>query len=530
MHKIEAKFSKALAKAPFDTSRVECLILSSDAFESAFQKRSWMSADVEVQLKKKLAALKDEKSDKKTGKEKTEKETSKADPLKTPSFDSLKVHFSQGGESIALALPKESFSTFEFFTALRKAFAGFFGEGAKHDILIDLSDIARKSESLQLAVVEAFGHLSESCDWKPMGFGKKAEAKSKFKELKFEFVSKIAPKKLQMAFDMGRVKARACNYVRTLTEMPPNELNPEGYRKHIDLFVKKHGLKQEFFDTAKLAKLGANAFLAVVRADPNSKGGIAKLTYSPKTKAKKKIALVGKGLCFDTGGYNVKTGDFMHGMHGDMMGSAVALAALEAFKELELPYEVTSYLAIAENLISPTGFKPNEVVVAMNGMSIEVVDTDAEGRMVLSDTLTLASREKPDLIIDYATLTGSVIRALDRRRSGIYTNQMKYLSMALEAGEQSGERVWGFPIGRDYLEVLKSEHADIKQCNPAWNADHIYAATFLSRFVESEIPWFHMDLAASESKGGLGLVSTDTTGFGIGWTLSFVESFFKRAK
>lgn len=528
MHKITVKFPKAYGKNPsFDYSKIECLFLPNSDFAGALRKRSWLTPEIDKQVQKKLVAIKESED---AGKDKTKKAApKKSDPLKTPSFDTFRVAFSQGGEAILFALPTENFSLFELHTALRKTFSGFFSKGAKHSFVLDFLELNAKSVTQQLQIVEAFGHLSESGDWKPTAYGKRTEAKNIHKELHFEFVSKLATKQLEPAFHTGQVKARACNQIRTLSEMPPNKLNPKGYKTHIQAFAKEHGLKYEFFDTAKLTKLGANAFLAVVRADPSTESGIAKVTYKPKGSIKKKIALVGKGVCFDTGGYNIKTGDHMLGMHGDMGGSAIVLAMLEAFKELNLPFEVTSYLVLAENLISPSGFKPNEVVIAMNGMSIEVVDTDAEGRMILSDALVLASREKPDLLLDYATLTGSVIRCLDRRRSGIYTNEMKFLPMAMDAGDASGERVWGFPIGRDYLEVLNSEVADIKQCNPAWNGDHIYASTFLSRFVEAGVPWFHMDLAACENKGGLGLVTTDNTGFGVGWTLSFVDRFFRRA-
>lgn len=372
------------------------------------------------------------------------------------------------------------------------------------------------------------GHLSQSSIWKAKTFGKKASKASKGLTATVEVTSDLAPSLIKSAFEKGQILGRAANHARDLTDRPPNDLNPAGYRAHLAEVVKKNGFKYTFLDTKELKKLGAGGFLAVVSADPETSSGIAKVTYTPSKKALGKVALVGKGLCFDTGGYNIKTGTYMHGMHGDMQGSAVALATLEALSEMNAPYEVTAYLAIAENLISPTAFRPNDVVVACNGMSIEVVDTDAEGRMVLSDTLALASREEPNLIIDYATLTGSIIRALDKRRCGVYSNVAKLGALAVDVGDEVGERLWTFPIGRDYFELLKSDIADIKQCNPAFNADHIYAASFLARFVGPKIPWLHVDLAAGDYKGGLGLISSDTTGFGSAWTVAFLDKFFKR--
>jgi leucyl aminopeptidase len=185
--------------------------------------------------------------------------------------------------------------------------------------------------------------------------------------------------------------------------------------------------------------------------------------------------------------------------------------------------EVHAYLALAENLISPTAFKPNEVVIASDGTSIEVVDTDAEGRMVLSDTLAFARKGKPDLLIDYATLTGAAIRSLDRRKSAVFSHREDLAQLAVKCGDASGERVWYFPLDADYRKGLKSKIADILQCSESNNADHIYAATFLSHFVGKETPWVHVDLVACEAKGGLGLIGSDTTGFGVLWTDEFVR-------
>jgi leucyl aminopeptidase len=178
-------------------------------------------------------------------------------------------------------------------------------------------------------------------------------------------------------------------------------------------------------------------------------------------------------------------------------------------------------------MVSATGFKPNDLVYALNGLSIEVVDTDAEGRMVLADTLALASKAKPRLLLDFATLTGACVRALDTRRAGVFSGDRKLSARAVEVGEDCGERAWSFPIGEEAFEVLKSEHADIRQCAAHNNSDHIYAATFLSKFVEKGVDWVHMDLSCEENKGGLGLVPSTVTGFGVRWAVNFAEDYFK---
>ena len=321
----------------------------------------------------------------------------------------------------------------------------------------------------------------------------------------------------------GKILGLGNNQVRYLAELPSNVLHPRSYREKAEKLAKDLKVKFEFMGKKELTKKGAGAFLAVVQGDHHERAGIAHLHYVPTKKSKKKVAIVGKGLCFDTGGYNIKTGSFMNGMHQDMTGSAVALSLFEALVKLEVQYEVHAYLALAENLVAFDAYRPNDVVVACNGVSIEVDNTDAEGRMCLSDTLAIASEEKPDLMIDFATLTGSVIRSLDTRRCGAYSTDLKLSGLAVEVGERSGERVWNFPIGGDYNDAIKSDYADVRQCATAQAADHIYAATFLSKFVGKNIPWVHVDLAAGNNKGGLGLAPTETTGFGVRFGLEFIR-------
>ncbi len=312
---------------------------------------------------------------------------------------------------------------------------------------------------------------------------------------------------------------------RRLTMLPPNELSPAQYRKQIAALAKEHGWSQDVYDLKKLRKIGAGAFVAVAQGSTADDAAIVHLRYRAKN-AKQTWALVGKGICFDTGGHNLKPAKYMYGMHEDMNGSAVALGALLAASSLKLPVNIDCWLAIAQNHIGPNAYKQNDVVTALNGTTIEIVHTDAEGRMVLADTLTLASRAKPDLIIDYATLTGSMHIALGSRRSGIFANRTEWQSRALAAGERSGERVTAFPLDADYDVALDSKIADIKQCTDDGNADHILAARFLSKFFDDR-PWIHMDLSASSHNGGLGAVASDVTGFGVAWTVELLEDAIK---
>jgi leucyl aminopeptidase len=193
----------------------------------------------------------------------------------------------------------------------------------------------------------------------------------------------------------------------------------------------------------------------------------------------------------------------------------VAVGTLLALSRLEVSYPIDCWLAITENQIGPNAFRPQEIVRAANGVTIQVVHSDAEGRMVLADTLALASREKPRFMLDFATLTGACVVAITDRYAGAFSNREALHPWLQQAGRESGERVWCFPMDEDFDVELESKVADVQQCTPDSKGDHILAARFLSRFVEPDVPWVHVDLAASEHKGGLAHVPTEFTGFGV---------------
>lgn len=314
---------------------------------------------------------------------------------------------------------------------------------------------------------------------------------------------------------------------RQLTITPPNQLTPAIYREKVKLLAKEQGWQHEEFDMPALKKMGAGAFVAVAQGSEPQDAAIVHLSYTPKN-AKKYVALVGKGICFDTGGHNLKPAKYMQGMHEDMNGSAVALGILLAATQQELNVKLDCWLAIAQNHIGPLAYKQNDVVTALNGDTIEIVHTDAEGRMVLADTLTLASRQKPDVMIDFATLTGSMMTALGDRMSGVISNRPELACKAVGAGAKAGERIVAFPYDEDYESDLDSDIADIKQCTLEGGADHIHAARFLGRFIENDVAWLHTDLSSANRKGGLGAVQTDTTGFGVGFGLEMLKALIQQ--
>jgi leucyl aminopeptidase len=323
--------------------------------------------------------------------------------------------------------------------------------------------------------------------------------------------------------DRAKIEGDAINLARWLTVMPANKLSAAGYHDVLKTLAKNHRWQLEFLGEARLAKLGAGAFLAVSQGNATRDAGIVRLRYRPAGSGRRApLALVGKGIIFDTGGNNVKSFKSMLDMHEDMGGSAVAIATLQALTRIGYREPVDCWLAITENRIGSRAYKSRDVVTASNGTTIEVIHTDAEGRMVLADTLALAGRERPDVILDFATLTGTCWQALTDRYSGVFTNRAALNPLLIDTGTLTGERVWPFPMDADYEEELKSKVADILQCSPGDEGDHILAARFLQRFVPDSAAWVHMDLSAVTRKDGLAQVPSGATGFGVRYTLGLL--------
>jgi leucyl aminopeptidase len=287
--------------------------------------------------------------------------------------------------------------------------------------------------------------------------------------------------------------------------------------------ARDYGWRFKKYGVRELETMGAGAFLAVAQGNADDSAAIVRLQYRPSAATAPPIlSLVGKGIIFDTGGTNLKPFQAMADMHIDMGGSAVAVGALLTMTELDHPSAVDCWLPITENRIGPGAYKSQDVITAANGKTIQVVHTDAEGRLALADALVLACRENPRLVIDYATLTGACVNAITRGYSGVFTNRPDWHPVLKKAGRDSGERVWPFPLGKEFLCELNSEVADIRQCTPDAGGDHILAATFLNEFVTPDVAWIHVDLSAAKRKGGLGAIATDITGFGVRFTMDLI--------
>ncbi len=235
------------------------------------------------------------------------------------------------------------------------------------------------------------------------------------------------------------------------------------------------------------------------------------------------VSLVGKGICFDTGGTNLKAHKGMLDMHTDMEGSAVARGEPLCAQALRSPLAVDCWLAITENRIGPLAYKPQDVVRAANGTTIQVIHTDAEGRMVLADTLSLAAAKSRARSSTTQRSPAPAFIALTERYSGAFTNRPDARGLIESAGISSGERVWCFPMDKRLRHGSGKRVADVLQCSADSKGDHILAARFLSRFVPKEIAWLHLDLAAGTRHGGLAHIATEITGFGVRYTLELLR-------
>jgi leucyl aminopeptidase len=422
-----------------------------------------------------------------------------------------------GGTLVVAVMLKPDASTFETHEGLRKALALLNAEHPKSLALAVFGDAAFKARAAQAAAYVALVN------------GAPLPSRKSKPDTALKTIAVYGHKSAD-----GLVRAQALAdgnlLTRSLTVQGPDELTPGAYRRRIKALAKNYGWKVEEYPFDTLKKMGAGAFCAVAQGSPARDAAIVRIRYQGSRKGAgvrgqglgKTVAFVGKGICFDTGGHNLKPAKYMQGMHEDMNGSAVVLGILAVASRLKLAVELDGWLALAENHISPAAYRQNEVVTALNGTTIEVVHTDAEGRMVLADTLALAAKTKPDLIADFATLTGSMHYALGSRMSGVFASSSTLAHQASRAATASGERIVVFPYPEDYDTSLDSTVADVRQCSMEGEADHILATRFLSRFV-GDTPWLHMDLSGHSCKGGLGAVMSDANGFGVAWALALLD-------
>lgn len=295
----------------------------------------------------------------------------------------------------------------------------------------------------------------------------------------------------------GKIIAESQAYTRDLANEPGNVVNPDVLSVKARELAEELGLECEVWDEKRIAEEKMNAFHGVGQGSANPPRFI-RVTYTPKDEPVRHTVLVGKGITFDSGGLSLKPADSMVTMKGDKSGACAVLGAVRAAALLELPLKVTVLIAAAENMPCGSAYRPDDILTARNGKTIEINNTDAEGRLTLADALAFASELKPDEIVDIATLTGACAVALGNSTAGLFSNNDALAEKLKKASEASGERLWRLPMNDPNLrKQLKSRAADIVNTGSRFGGA-ITAAMFLEEFVDKEIPWAHLDIAASD--------------------------------
>jgi leucyl aminopeptidase len=319
----------------------------------------------------------------------------------------------------------------------------------------------------------------------------------------------------------GRAVAEGHGLARTLGMMPGNLCTPDFLAQTAREIAARHGLEITILGRAEMEKEGMGSFLCVAQGSPEDPKLIA-LRYNGGAAGAKPVALVGKGLCFDSGGISIKPAQGMEWMKFDMCGAAGVLGAMEAIARLKLPVNVVGLVGTTTNMPSGTAVKPGDVVRSMSGKYIEIINTDAEGRLVLADVLSYAKRFEPSAVIDAATLTGACVIALGHTASGVMGNDAALVTEVIAAGTRAGEPGWELPMWDDYKELIKSDVADIKNSGGR-PAGTISAALFLKEFAEG-YPWVHLDIAGTAyTETDLGTVPRGPTGVPVGTFVEFVR-------
>ncbi len=324
-------------------------------------------------------------------------------------------------------------------------------------------------------------------------------------------------KKLDKGLNIGAVIGKAQSYARTLANRPANIINPPALAAEAKRMAKESGrLTCTVFDEKQLAAKGMGGVLAVGSGSKSPPRFII-LKYSPAGKTSKTrptIALVGKAITFDSGGISIKRAAHMDQMKLDKTGGIAVLGTMKAVAELKLPLNVLGIIPSAENLPSGTSYRPGDIITTFSGKTVEVLNTDAEGRMVLCDALAYAAKQNCDVIIDIATLTGACVVALGKYMAGLMGNDEKLIKQLQRAAEESGEKVWPMPSGDEYVEEMKSKIADLKNIGSKWGGA-CTAAAFLKQFA-GEKKWAHLDIAGTEMFDKATEYTTEgSSGFGV---------------
>jgi leucyl aminopeptidase len=335
-------------------------------------------------------------------------------------------------------------------------------------------------------------------------------------------------KKVRDAVERGAAIAGAVTLARDLVNTPAADLTPPVFAEAATKVAGDAGLAIEVIDDKQAKKLGLGGLLGVGGASDNPPR-MVKLTYTPAGRPRGHLAWVGKGITFDSGGLSIKPADGMIGMKGDMAGAAAVLAAMSVLPAVGAPVQVTGYLCLAENMINGRATRPGDVLTIKNGTTVEVLNTDAEGRLVLADGLSLAVADAPDAIVDLATLTGACMVALGPTIAGLMGNDDGLVASVSAAAGRAAESVWHLPLPASYRKDLDSDVADLKNVASGRWGGALHAGLFLQEFVDGT-PWVHLDIAGpADAKADDGYTPKGASGFGVR-TLVELASTYRKGK
>jgi leucyl aminopeptidase len=348
----------------------------------------------------------------------------------------------------------------------------------------------------------------------------------KFGEIKELTIYGQEKSQVEKAIALAKIPAEAANWARDMVNEPSNFMTPGDMAAAARQLAKKYGLKVEVFEKEKIKEMGMGGLLGVAQGSQQPPRFIL-LSYQGRAADGIDIALVGKGITFDSGGISIKPSENMADMKGDMAGGASVMGAIMAIAQLKPKINVTALIPATENLPSGTAMKPGDIITAMNGKTIEVLNTDAEGRLILADALSYANKLGAKAIIDVATLTGACQVALGNICSGAFTNNQPLLDKVIAAGKEVGEPAWQMPMFDEYKELIKSDFADIKNIGNRYGGA-ITAAKFLEEFVD-KTPWVHLDIAGTaDTDKEKGYLVKGATGVPVRTMVSFVLSQAKQ--
>jgi len=397
-------------------------------------------------------------------------------------------------------------------------FYSYINYGKNSEYFVNSDSLTSKHENL-------IGHFLHGLKLKSYEFNK---YKTK-KETRLISINVLGNKNKPSAQSQLKFKAleEGTFYARDLVSEPGNILHPDEYSKRLNS-LKKNGLKINIYDEKKLKKLGMYALLGVGMGSIRG-SYLVTMEWNGAKNNSKPLAFVGKGVTFDTGGYSLKPARFMEDMTYDMAGSAAVVGLMKSLALRKAKVNAVGVVGLVENMVSGDAQRPGDIVKSYSGKTIEVLNTDAEGRLVLADALTFTEKKfKPKFMVDLATLTGAIIVSLGSEYAGLFSNDDNLSKKILNAGEKVEEKLWRMPLHKNYDKLMNSKNADMQNINYVGGAGSTTAAQFLQRFILNKTPWAHLDIAGMAfSKYGGALNSGGATGFGVRLLNKLIEEYYE---